>query len=196
MSGRSLIYLASRSPRRRMILREMGVPFRVIPSRYVERRRGSLSPSKLVVQQALGKALKARIPRRRRKVLAADTIVYCSGRIIGKPRTKREAFRMLKFLSGRTHWVYTGVALYDPATGKVRSGYAKTQVVFRKFSNREIWDYIERVRPLDKAGSYAIQEGREIVQKIHGSYTNVVGLPTALIKKLLREMDFDRRKLS
>ena len=188
MRKKFFLYLASRSPRRRSILRRMGIAFRVIPSRYREPASVKDSPSRLVVRYATRKARQAVIPRKKAWVLGADTIVYCRQRVLGKPRTRQEAFAALKFLSGRTHWVYTGVALYSPTDGRIHSGYAKTRVDFRRLSGRDIANYLKRINPFDKVGSYAIQVGQKIVREIEGSYTNVMGLPCELVSSMLRQI--------
>lgn len=186
--SRPFLYLASRSVRRRVILRRMGVPFRVVPSRYIEEPLAGVGPAKLVVRHAAGKAHQAEVPKKEGWVLGADTIVYCRGRIFGKPRNMREAFRMLTTLSKHPHWVYTGVALFHPSTGRMRTGYAKTKVVFRQLSGKEIRGYLRKVNPLDKAGSYDVRKGSRIVRFMRGSFSNVVGLPAGLVRSLLSEM--------
>jgi septum formation protein len=164
----------------------MGIAFRVIPSLYKEGRENRGAPSRLVMKHALGKARGARIPDRTHYVLAADTVVYCRGLILGKPRTKAEAVAMLSKLSGRVHYVYTGVALGHPLSGKYCVDYVKTQVRFRKLSRDEILSYLKRIHPFDKAGSYAIQEGADMVESVKGSYTNVLGLPEEWLMKKIR----------
>ena len=181
------IYLASQSPRRRQILREMGIRFRVIPSTYREEACQGLSPARLVVKHAVGKVRKAKAPEKGVPILGADTIVYCRRKIFGKPKTRQEAHQMIRALSGRTHFVYTGGALWDPERKKIFSGYAKTTVFFKKLSGRQIRSYLRRVNPLDKAGSYAAQERSRVVRILKGSYSNVVGLPKELVARLLSQ---------
>lgn len=179
-----VIYLASQSPRRKEILRKMKVSFRVVKSSYEEKAK-KCSPSKLVMDHAEGKAGGAQVASRQGCVLGSDTIVYCRGKILGKPKTVSAAVKMLGFISGRTHFVYTGVALKDLASGKTVKGFEKTKVFIKKLSREEILKYIPKVNSLDKAGAYAIQMKPSIVKKIEGSYSNVVGLPEKLVKKLL-----------
>lgn len=136
---------------------------------------------------AIGKVCEALPPRKDRPILGADTIVYCRRKIFGKPASKKAACRMIRALSGRVHFVYTGVALYDPVRKRIHSGYAKTQVFFKKLTDRQIRKYLVRVNPLDKAGAYAVQERSRVVRIVKGSYTNVVGLPEELVRKLLRD---------
>ena len=187
-SSEPLIFLASQSPRRREILRQLGFSFRVIRSRYSEKERNTKRPANLVKAHAVGKAKNAMAPSRQGFVLGADTIVYHKGKIYGKPRDKRQAVQMLRALSCCCHRVYTGIALYDPDSGIMLTDYAKTLVWFKTLSSGDIANYLKAVHPLDKAGAYAIQEGPGIVRKIKGSYTNVIGLPVELLMRMLRKI--------
>ena len=180
-----LLYLASQSPRRKEILKRMGLRFRVVPSKYHEKKIPGLSVTELILAHALGKARAARLPKRKGIVLGSDTVVYRRGRILGKPGSKKEAVEMLRFLSDREHSVYTGVVLYCPETRKTLVKYDRTRVYFKKLTPQDIERYLQDVHVLDKAGSYAIQEGRRIVKKIKGSYSNVVGLPSELLSRML-----------
>ena len=190
-----MLYLASRSPRRRRLLRELGRPFRVVPSAHRERIRSGLAPSANAIANAVGKARRARLPRGAAGlVLGADTFLYFRGRVIGKPRSMRQARRMLQALSGRSHWVYTGVCLLDATTGRMRTGYAKTKVTFKPLTAPIIRRLFRRASPLDKAGGYALQADRgELIARIEGSRTNVIGLPLELLRRELstfsRSMD-------
>lgn len=183
-----IIYLASQSPRRREILKKIGIKFKIISSSYIEKNPKNISPEELVLRHAFGKARDAAAPKNAKFVLAADTLVYCRGRILGKPSTEKEALSILKFIHGRTHFVYTGVVLWDVATGAIQKEVAKTKVVIKRMKPKEISEYIELVYPYDKAGSYAIQEGPKIVKKIEGSYTNVMGLPAEIVKKMIQQI--------
>lgn len=182
-----MIYLASRSPRRQEILAKMKIPFRVVPSRYREEHLPGVEPEKLVLWHACQKARGARVPRNGRFVLGADTLVFLGDRILGKPKDKKQARRMLVMLSGKAHKVITGVSLLDRKTHSIFTGFEKTKVYFRRLSARDIRDYLARVKTLDKAGAYAIQEGHEIIRRIEGSWSNVVGLPIKLVKQMLKE---------
>lgn len=109
------------------------------------------------MRNAIGKAREARLPRSARGlVIGADTFLWFRGRIIGKPRTLREARRLLRELSGRSHWVYTGLCVQDAATGRRRVGYAKTRVTFKPLTDEMIARLFRRASPLDKAGGYAV----------------------------------------
>ena len=186
----AILYLASQSSRRRMILKKMKISFRVVKSAYVERIIPGVSPAKLVRIHAQGKARKARLPAGARFVLGADTVVVFRGRVLGKPRHREEAVRMLTALQGRNHWVYTGVALRDRMTGRERTRICRTKVLMKKMTAPAISNYLRCVNPLDKAGSYGIQEGPRIIRKVEGSYTNVVGLPVETLGRLLRAFKF------
>ena len=182
------IFLASQSPRRRELLKRTGISFRVVRSTYVERMNPKLSPSRNAVQMACGKVEHARVRSREGFVLGADTFIFLRGRIIGKPRNVKDACRILRLLSGKTHYVYTGLAIRNLATGAVQSSYAKSKVVFKKLSDSAIEKYVYEWRPLDKAGAYAIQEdGRKLIRSIRGSRSNVMGLPMELVKSELKK---------
>ena len=180
------IYLASQSPRRMGILQKMKIPFKVISSSYQEKNIRRVVPEELVLRHAYGKLLKARVPRKARFILGADTIVWFSKEALGKPRTKMDAYHMLASLSGRMHEVYTALVLMDRRTGRLYTGYARTKVYFKALSKLMIEKYIARVYPYDKAGAYAIQEEPMIVRAYKGSYSNVVGLPIELLGQMLK----------
>lgn len=181
-----MVYLASQSPRRKEILKNLGIKFKVVNSNYEEKHK-KVSPSSLVLEHAVGKALGATLPRTARSgwVIGADTLVYAKGSVLGKPKTENEALKMLRMISGRGHYVYTGVAVKNIATGRVKKAYCKTKVVVKKLSKNEMLSYIKAVNSYDKAGAYAIQMKPKIVTRIVGSYTNVVGLPKEIVKKLI-----------
>ena len=180
------LILASASPRRRQLLKELRIPFRVMAS-HIPETSSHKRPIRLVQDLALRKA--AQIARRLDGgiVLGADTVVVLGGKILGKPRDARDACRMLARLSGTTHRVYTGVALVEAATGKSVVSYARSDVRMKKISV----DDLRRLsgRHLDKAGSYAIQEKRDpIARVVRGSYDNVVGLPLSTVRVLLKKL--------
>ena len=123
-------------------------------------------------------------------VVGADTFLYFNGRVIGKPKTFAHALRMLKELAGKSHWVYTGLCLRDIQSGCLRTGFAKSKVTFRRLSPEAIARYVVRVHALDKAGGYAVQEDRgELIAKIDGSRTNVIGLPIELLRRQLHALE-------
>lgn len=180
-----MIILASASPRRQALLRQVGCAFRVEISRAEEESAG-LEPQALVVRNALAKA--GEVARRNADavVLGADTVVACGGRIFGKPADAREARDMLASLAGRAHEVYTGIALY--AQGRSYSDAVRTTVHMAALTRAEIEAYAATEEPLDKAGAYGIQ-GRAalFVTSIEGSYSNVVGLPLHAVYALAKK---------
>lgn len=186
---KDFIYLASKSPRRRVILKQAGIPFRVVRSRYREETLGG-SPEKVCLRHAVGKARKAVLSGKARWVLAADTIVVCRGQILGKPGDLREAAQMLGKISGRWHSVFTAVAILDLRSGRMRTAVSKTKVLVKRLSPEAISGYLRKVHALDKAGAYGIQEKPAIVDEIRGSYSNVVGLPVETVRKMLGQAGF------
>jgi len=172
------LILASTSPRRAELLRQLPVEFRVVPSDADEVMHEHLSPLEICQLNAHRKtrAVAKKIPDD--LVLGADTLVFLDGEMMGKPRDQADARRMLKRLQGRTHQVVTGVCLMHLRTHRERIFAVSTDVLFRSFTDATITDYLAAVNTLDKAGAYAIQEhGEWIVSEISGSFSNVVGLP-------------------
>src|SRR5690606_29386629 len=138
---------------------------------------------------SLAKLEKAKDKVRNGIIISADTIVVLGNKVLGKPKNKKDAVRILKMLSGKTHVVYTGYSIYNSAIKKTITDFEKTEVTFRNLTQEEISDYVESGSPLDKAGAYGIQDdfGAVFVKKINGCYYNVVGLPLSkLYSSLLR----------
>lgn len=183
----SNLILASASPRRRELLKQLEKDFTVLPSSFDESSVNAyLPPRKLVVELAKGKALSvAKEQGQGVVVLGSDTVVALKKRVLGKPKDEREAEEMLTLLSGEKHAVYTGVCFV--ADGKIFTAACKTEVFFEKLSEEFIQKYIESGSPMDKAGGYGIQDGG-LVKKIKGSYSNVVGLPVDLCRKMLNKL--------
>ena len=177
------ILLASSSPRRIELLGQLGLDFtHVAPD--VEEEESSLDPVERVEGNARRKAMSVSAPDS--VVIGSDTVVELDGQILGKPSDEDEAKVMLASLSGCVHQVYSGLSLVFK--GKSVTRHACTKVWFRTLSDKEIDDYVESGEPLDKAGSYGIQGlGRVLVEKIEGSYSNVVGLPLELLEEMLLE---------
>jgi len=173
------IILASKSPRRQELLQLMGIDFRIAIKDVDESYPEGLSPAEIAVYIAEKKA-KAfdETLAEDEIVLTADTIVCIDGQILGKPEGEEHAFEMLSLLSGRKHEVITGVALLQ--NHRLHSFYEVSEVYFLPLESEHIRHYIKTAKPFDKAGSYGIQEwpGLVGIEKINGSYTNVVGLPT------------------
>lgn len=186
----STIYLASKSPRRRKLLKQLGIKFKSFTVDLNEEILDGEHPVQTVKRLALHKSELALNNVRSGIVITADTIVVLNKKIIGKPVDRTDAFRILSILSGRTHTVYTGFVIADKITGKRIIGYEKTSVTFKKLSSKEIRDYIKTGSPMDKAGAYGIQDdfGAVFVKRIDGCYYNVVGLPLAKLYKSLVEI--------
>lgn len=184
---KDFIYLASASPRRGMLLEQIGVAFRVVPADISEALAAGESSEHYVVRLAEEKATKVWEQMRAaapRPVLAADTSVVLDGRVLGKPRDMADALEMLAELSGRSHRVLTGVALRHEAG--LLSVLSSTEVKFRATTDAERRAYCETGEPLDKAGAYGIQGyGAVFVEWIKGSFSAVVGLPLAETAGLL-----------
>lgn len=184
------LILASESPRRRKLLTTLGVRFRVVPADVDETFENGELPQDHVTRLALTKAerIAARFPDL--WVLGADTIVLIEGRILGKPENRDEARSMLEALSGKTHDVLTGYALiHSRLSGLERVRWIRSRVDIRDLSEDEIEGYLATGEPMGKAGAYAIQGiGAGIVERITGSYTNVVGLPLCEVAKDLKEL--------
>lgn len=175
------IILASQSPRRAHLLKQIGLQFSVQPSGIHEKIHDDLSYEENVKQLALHKAQDIAGKNKDGVVIGSDTIVVINHKVLNKPATKEEAFSMLSELSGRTHTVFTGFALVDVKSKKFYIDYEKTDVAFRRLTDAEITDYIATGSPMDKAGAYGIQDdfGAVFVEKISGCYYTVVGFPLA-----------------
>lgn len=188
MSATSLppIILASVSPRRSQLLKELGMEFTVIASDAVEAHHEHLTAVEISQLNAYRKARAVAKKYPDALVLAADTVVYKDLTLFGKPANLEDAYRMLKQLQGETHQVVTGVCLLHLRSHHQKMFAESTEVKLRSLDVKQIQDYIGKINPLDKAGAYAIQEhGDKIVENISGSYSNVVGLPVERLKEEL-----------
>ena len=171
-----------------MLLEQVGCLFQIVPSLVEENNeRSDLAPEKLAVFHAQLKAEEVALRSEPGSiVLGADTIVVLDGQILGKPRDRTHACEILMKLAGRTHTVFTGVAVV--IDGRTWTDFAATHVTFRQITSDEIIRYVESGEPMDKAGAYAVQGlGALLVERIDGCYTNVVGLPLALASRILSE---------
>jgi len=178
------IILASASPRRRQILGEIISDFSVCPSTAGEELEEWISPRQAVQELAVRKAESVYAAHGEALVIGADTVVEYMGRRLGKPLSKGDAESTLKMLRGKEHSVYTGVCvIYN---GKKQSAVCRSGVEFNNLSDEFIREYVDSGSPLDKAGSYGIQDGG-IVKKYTGSYTNIVGLPKELLEEMLNK---------
>jgi septum formation protein len=181
------LILASASPRRRQLLQEAGVRFSVIPSGAAEDVYPGESPETYALRVASEKAREVAQKHPGHWVLGADTIVEIDGQILGKPCDTADGARMLRLLSGRTHRVMTAFVLLD-GVGQIRASQVViSHVTFKTLSEDQIHDYLSTGEPMDKAGAYAIQGiGAALVERVEGSYTNVVGLPEEEVLMALR----------
>ena len=185
---KSQLILASESPRRYELLKQVGLDFEVIPSGVVEDFLNTESPREHVIRLAEAKAREVASKHPDRWVVAADTIVYISGSILGKPKCREEAVEMLRRLSGQEHRVLTGFSVCQLDKEENDKEAVQTMVRMKLLTAAEIEWYVQTGEPFDKAGGYAIQGiGSFMIESIRGSYTNVVGLPVCeLIQMLTR----------
>ena len=185
------LILASQSPRRRELLTQMGFSdFIIRPAQGDEVIDPALTPGQLVEALSRQKAAEVAQTAPDAIVIAADTVVTADGRVLGKPQNHEDAAAMLRFLSGRTHTVYTGVTVCQNA--QCSTQHEATQVRFRPLTQEEISAYIASREPMDKAGAYGIQGlGALLVEGIEGDYFNVVGLPICRLGRMLAEFGID-----
>jgi septum formation protein len=190
-----MLILASASPRRQELLRNAGIAFTVQAANIDESPLAGESPRDCAERLAREKALAVARQRPNECVIGADTIVVIDGGMLGKPSDEEDAGRMLRLLSGRKHEVITGVCIVEPAptsrlqvAGNVAIASETTLVTMSEFSDEEIRDYVATGEPMDKAGAYAIQGiASRWIPRIEGDYSNVVGLPMALVYGMLRK---------
>jgi len=186
------IYLASHSPRRRMLLSKIGLNFQLIQPNYVEKLDDILKPEEYAKRNAIEKAKSVLSEIKEGLIIAADTIVVKDNEILEKPKDEEEAVEMLTKLSGNVHFVYTAVAVVDKNLGKMEVEVEKTTVYMRELGTEEIMRYIQSKEPLDAAGAYKIQEkGAKFIRRIDGCYSNVVGLPVAILVEILKKFDIE-----
>jgi septum formation protein len=184
--------LASASPRRRELLGSIGLDFEVIPSHVPEVRESGEAPEEYVARLSRDKAAAIANEHPGRWVIAADTTVLLGEQLLEKPVDAADAMRMLGTIAGKTHVVYTGVTLQNLASGYRDTRVAESEVRMLPLSDRDVEWYVATGEPLDKAGAYAVQGiGAMFIDSIHGSYTNVVGLPLATLFQMLRKAGID-----
>ncbi len=182
------LILASQSPWRAQLLKEAGYKFKIIPSAYTENNLQNKDPRELVKEHALNKARSVAGKLSKGLVLGADTLVVIENRILGKPKSAKEAREILNMLNNNSHKVITAIALIDAKTKKELIDFDSTKLKFRKLTSEEIESYVAEGRLYGYAGAYAIQEmGKNWVKKIEGSYSNVVGLPMEKLKEMLKQ---------
>lgn len=181
--------LASKSPRRIQLLKQIGLQFKSVDSKSVELELKYHNPVQSVKYNSLTKSRKVAVNYENEIVIGADTIVFLGNKILNKPKDSKQAAKFLKALSGKKHFVYTGINIINTKNGKEIFDYEKTAVYFRKLSDEEINFYVKKCNPLDKAGAYGIQDdfGCLFIEKIAGDYYNIVGLPlTRLYLNLIK----------
>ncbi|MBI3850943.1 MAG: septum formation protein Maf [Verrucomicrobia bacterium] len=180
------LILASASPRRAELLRQLPWEFSIVPSDAPELQHEHLTATEISQVNAYRKARAVAKKFPDALILGADTVVYLGTQLFGKPADLAEAQRMLAQLQGRTHQVITGVCLLHLRSHRQKVFAESTDVTFHPLSDEQVRDYLSRISPLDKAGAYAIQEnGDLLVEKISGSFSNVVGLPVERVRKEL-----------
>jgi septum formation protein len=183
------IILASASPRREQLLREMGMRFIVVRPDGVEELDGGAAPDVVAMQNAQRKARAVADRHPDSMVIGADTIVVLDGSLFGKPSDREDAARILGQLAGQRHEVITGVCLLHRTLDVELTFADTTQVWMRSLTHAQVADYLNKINPLDKAGAYAIQEhGEGIVERIEGSYNNVMGFPTQRLQATLERL--------
>lgn len=181
--------MASRSPRRAQILRREKVKFEVKIPVDSEEENSSSDPVEHVLSLSRQKATSVSDQLEDTIILGADTIVVLDSEILGKPQNEKEAFFILRKLSGKTHRVFTGITLVNRYNGKVASDYDMTEVKFNRLEDEKILAYIDTGEPMDKAGAYGIQGmGSFLVESYRGSLDNVIGLPTEKLKEVLKQI--------
>lgn len=188
------IYLASKSPRRHEILHGLNIPFQYIESPYEEKISdvANLAPAEKSPRLACLKALHAAAKLNSGLVIGADTIVVDGDEILGKPKNREDAERMLRSLSGKKHQVISGIAIVNAETKKTYSHAEITDVYFRHLTDKDIETYLNTDEPYDKAGAYGIQGHASLfVERIEGCYFNVVGFPVVAFNMLMKIAGYD-----
>jgi len=188
MQNRKIV-LASKSPRRKKLLEQIGLKFAVRESAYEEDLSARSNPYELVKFLAMKKGEDVARHYRNAIIIAADTIVVFRNKIIGKPKNLAEAKKMIKEFSGSVHEIVTGFAIIDTKNRKKVKGFSKGKVKFSRLDNEEINRYLARAEVLDKAGAYAIQEeASAFIREVSGDYHAIVGLPVFRVAQELRKM--------
>lgn len=186
------IILASQSPRRKKLLEQIGLKIKVVPSDIDEKLNPRLGPKAQAESLSVEKAQAVAPKYDDSVIIAADTIVYIQGDILGKPKDLDDAKRMIKKLQGKTHTVITGFTIIDTKTKKTITDSSETQVTFRKLRDTEIKGYVKKEKPLDKAAGYGVQGiGAVLVESITGDFFNVVGLPLGKLIPALKKFDIE-----
>lgn len=186
------IVLASASSRRMELLKRLTDDFEIIVSNFDEDSvefKGNCGSYVMEIAEGKATDVCSKLEDMYSIVIGCDTVVSFKEKILGKPKNEKEAFEMIRFLSGSTHQVYSGIAIIDKISGTIKKDFVCTDVTFSDLSDEQIREYIQRGEYKDKAGAYGIQGyGGVLVEEIHGCYYNVVGLPLNRLFKLLKEM--------
>lgn len=183
------IILASTSPRRKALLKQIGLDFKIIPSNYEEDMTLKMSPAKLVKFLARSKSLEVANRTKKGIVIGVDTFVVYKNKKFGKPKNKKDAKEMLRKISNKKVKIYSGISIINAKTKKELLDYEVTKVKIKRLSETEINKYINSKEPMDKAGAFAIQGlGAIFITSIKGCYSNAIGLPLHKLKILLEQM--------
>ena len=186
------LVLASKSPRRKDLLEGIGMDFIVHPSNF-EEKDGDMPPEDLVIHNAIGKAQRVARHYKNSLIIGVDTVVVVEGHILGKPKNKEDAKRILRLLSNTTHKVISGLCVMDTNSKKTISAIEETLVTIDRLDEEDIENYVNSGEGSDKAAGYAIQgKGSLFIKKIDGDYFNVVGLPIYKLRKILKEFGLKR----
>ncbi len=186
------IVLASKSPRRRQLLEQIGLEFEIRESEYEEDMGLLADPIELVKLLALNKAEAVKQYYDDAIIIAADTFVVFDGKFLGKPKDKNDARRMLQLLNGKTNSIITGFAVLDLKSGVIINDYDQALVIIRSLTDQDIENYIITGEPMDKAGAFGIQGvGAVIIERVDGDYHNIMGLPLSKIYMVLKDLGVD-----
>lgn len=184
-----MLVLASNSERRKKLLTDIGINFISVDNKVSETIDEKLKPNQMVMTLSKRKAEAALMTNPNDTIIAADTIVYFEGEVLGKPKNSEDAFEMLKKLRGNKHCVYTGVTIINKH--KEKTFYSKANVYMKNYNDLIIYEYIKTKEPKGKAGAYAIQgEGGKLVEKFTGDFFTIVGLPVKKIQEELKEFTY------
>lgn len=185
------IILASTSPRRKALMERTGVKFKIINPDYEEDMTLDLPPKKLAAVLSMGKAMSVARHHSNAVIIAADTFIVFGNKVIGKPKNRKDAARILREFSGKKHSILTGLALVWHDKNKKFSAVSETKVTFRKLTDAEIKSYVSMPEPMDKAGAYAIHGlGGMFTAKVEGDYSGAIGLPLSALAKGLKSFGF------
>jgi septum formation protein len=187
------LYLASKSPRRKMLFEKLGISFKLISPNSEELLSSELDPVEYVKKNAMEKAKSVLAEVDNGGIIvSADTIVFINGEILEKPKNKEDAIKMLTKLSNNSHFVFTAIVVLDKNTNKLEVEVERTKVEMGKISNEAIQRYVDTGEPLDAAGAYKIQEkGMIFIKRIEGCFYNVIGLPIFTLVEMLKKFNID-----